>query len=176
MASDPELCPLQIEQPEQDIEQAGANLLDSFEDYARREFSVRMRPRIENLVDGLMEQTFTSQTITDIATNVLQDIMESFRKGKRKPAISGYSVSRRRRSPSRSPDPQPAESSPQVPPEIHNFETELYPNLEFDLDEILNSLDANQSLELGRWGIEDEGMKTFNHFGFQVEQYSKANA
>ncbi|KAI1041499.1 hypothetical protein LB505_001723 [Fusarium chuoi] len=172
----PELCPLQIEQPEQDIEQAGANLLDSFEDYARREFSVRMRPRIENLVDGLMEQTFTSQTITDIATNVLQDIMESFRKGKRKPAISGYSVSRRRRSPSRSPDPQPAESSPQVPPEIHNFETELYPNLEFDLDEILNSLDANQSLELGRWGIEDEGMKTFNHFGFQVEQYSKANA
>ncbi|KAI1012544.1 hypothetical protein LB504_008236 [Fusarium proliferatum] len=172
----PELCPLQIEQPEQDIEQAGANLLDSFEDYARREFSVRMRPRIENLVDGLMEQTFTSQTITDIATNVLQDIMESFRKGKRKPGIGGYSLSRRRRSPSRSPDPQPAESSHQVPREIHNFETEPYPNLEFDLDEILNSLDANQYLELGRWGIEDEGMKTFNHFGLQVEQYSKANA
>ncbi|KLP12718.1 uncharacterized protein LW94_6571 [Fusarium fujikuroi] len=175
----PELCSLQIEQPEQDIEQAGANLLDSFEDYARREFSVRMRPRIENLVDGLMEQTFTSQTITDIATNVLKDIMESFRKGKRKPD-RGYSVSRRRRSPSRSPNPQeiPAESSPQVPQEIHNFETEPYPNLEFDLDEILNSLDANQSLELGRWGIEDEGMKAFNHFGLQVEQYkySKANA
>ncbi|KAF5718464.1 hypothetical protein FGLOB1_1654 [Fusarium globosum] len=173
----PELCSLQIEQPEQDIEQAGANLLDSFEDYARREFSVRMRPRIENLVDGLMEQTFTSQTITDIATNVLKDIMESFRKGKRKPD-RGYFVSRRQRSPSRSPDPQeiPAESSTQVPREIHNFETEPYPNLEFDLDEILNSLDANQSLELERWGIEDEGMKAFNHFGLQVEQYSKANA
>ncbi|KAF5715569.1 hypothetical protein FMUND_6798 [Fusarium mundagurra] len=174
----PELCPLQFEQPEQDIEQAGPNLLDSFEDYARREFSRRMRPRVENLVEGIFEQTLTSQTITDIATNVLQDIMESFRKGKRKPDPPGYSVWRRRRSPSRSPDPQeiPAVSSPQVPQEVHNFATEPYPNLEINIDEILNSLDANQSLELERWGIEDEGMNTFNHFGLQVEQYSKANA
>ncbi|KAF5596305.1 hypothetical protein FPANT_4393 [Fusarium pseudoanthophilum] len=171
----PELCPLQ---PEQEDELPGTNVLDSFEDYARREFARRMLPRVQNLVDENIEQTLASQRITDIATNVLQDIMESFRKGKRKPSREFSISNRRRRSPSRSPRPEemPAVSSLQVPREIHNFATGSYPNLEIDIDEILNSLDANPSLELGRWGIEDEGMNTFNHFGLQVEQYSKANA
>jgi hypothetical protein len=168
---DPELCPLQ---PEQDTEHPGANVLDSFEDYARREFSRRMRPRIESLVDGILEQTLTSQTITDVANNVLQGIMESFRESQSQETCQPDS----QKSPSRSPSPHglPVESSNRVPQEIHTSETGPYSNLEIDLDEILNSLDANQSLEFERWGIEDEGINTFNHFGLHVEQYNKANA
>ncbi|EXK93781.1 hypothetical protein FOQG_04985 [Fusarium oxysporum f. sp. raphani 54005] len=167
----PELCPLQ---PEQDTEHPGANVLDSFEDYARREFSRRMRPRIESLVDGILEQTLTSQTITDVANNVLQGIMESFRESQSQETCQPDS----QKSPSRSPSPHglPVESSNRVPQEIHTSETGPYSNLEIDLDEILNSLDANQSLEFERWGIEDEGINTFNHFGLHVEQYNKANA
>lgn len=168
---DPELCPLQ---PEQDTEHPGANVLDNFEDYARREFSRRMRPRIESLVDGILEQTLTSQTITDVANNVLQGIMESFRESQSQETCQPDS----QKSPSRSPSPHglPVESSNRVPQEIHTSETGPYSNLEIDLDEILNSLDANQSLEFERWGIEDEGINTFNHFGLHVEQYNKANA
>ncbi|KAM0349755.1 hypothetical protein ACHAPU_003586 [Fusarium lateritium] len=76
MYLDPELCPVQ---PGREGEQLGANVLDNFENFARREFSRRMRPRMEALVDGILEQTLTSQAITDVANNVLQGIMESFR-------------------------------------------------------------------------------------------------
>ncbi|KAF4501695.1 hypothetical protein FAGAP_2101 [Fusarium agapanthi] len=167
----PELCPLQ---PEQDIEHPGANVLDSFEDYARREFSRRMRPRIESLVDGIFEQTLTSQTITDVANNVLSGIMESFRESQSQETCQPESQDL----PSRIPSPHglPVESSNRVPQEIHTYEAGSYSNLETDLDEILSSLDANQSLEFERWGIEDEGINTFHPFGLQVEQYNKANA
>ncbi|KAG5749575.1 hypothetical protein H9Q70_007781 [Fusarium xylarioides] len=167
----PELCPLQ---PEQGVEHPGANVLDSFEDYARREFSRRMRPRIESLVDGIFEQTLTSQTITDVANNVLSGIMESFRESQSQETCQPESQNL----PSRSPSPHglPVESSNQVPQEVHPYEAGSYSNLEIDLDEILSSLDANQSLEFERWGIEDEGINTFPPFGLQVEQYNKANA
>ncbi|KAF5538217.1 hypothetical protein FMEXI_9513 [Fusarium mexicanum] len=169
----PELCPLQ---PEQDIEHPGATVLDSFEEYARREFSRRMRPRIESLVDGIFEQTLTSQTITDVANNVLSGIMESFRESQSQSQETRQPESQN--SPSRIPSPHglPAESSNRVPQEIHTYEAGSYSNLEIDLDEILSSLDANQSLEFERWGIEDEGINTFHPFGLQVEQFNKANA
>ncbi|KAF4444460.1 hypothetical protein FACUT_671 [Fusarium acutatum] len=167
----PELCPLQ---PEQDVEHPGANVLDSFEDYARREFSRRMRPRIESLVDGILEQTLTSQTITDVANNVLSGIMESFRESQSEETCQPESQNL----PSRSPSPHglPVENPNRVPQEIHTYEAGSYSNLEIDLDEILSSLDANQSLEFDRWGIEDEGINTFHPFGLQVKQYNKANA
>ncbi|KAL9575609.1 hypothetical protein ACKAV7_000407 [Fusarium commune] len=166
-----ELCHLQ---PEQEIELPRANMLDSFEDYARREFSRRMRPRMESLVDGILEQALTSQTITDVANNVLQGIMESFRESQNQEACQPES----QKSPSRSPSPQrmPVDSSTQVPQSSHTFEGGPYSNLEIDLDEILNPLDANQSFDFERWGVEDEGTNTFHPFALQVEQYNKANA
>ncbi|KAF5628439.1 hypothetical protein F52700_8173 [Fusarium sp. NRRL 52700] len=170
-SSYPELCPLQ---PGQESELSGANVLDSFEDYARREFSRRMRLRIEGLVDGILEQTLTSQTITDVANNVLSGIMESFRESQSQETCQQES----QKSPSRSPSPHglPVESSNRVPQEIHAYEVGSYSNLVIDLDEILNSLDANQSMEFERWEIEDEDINTFHPFGLQFEQYSKANA
>lgn len=171
MFSDPELCHLQ---PDQEIELPRANVLDSFEDYARREFSRRMRPRMESLVDGILEQALTSQTITDVANNVLQGIMESFRESQNQEACQPES----QKSPSRSPSPQrmPVDSSTRVRQSSHTFEGGPYSNLEIDLDEILNSLDANQSFDFERWGAEDEGTNTFHPFTLQVEQYNKANA
>ncbi|RKL29643.1 hypothetical protein BFJ72_g11843 [Fusarium proliferatum] len=167
----PELCHLQ---PEQEVELPRANVLDSFEDYARREFSRRMRPRMESLVDGILGQALTSETITDVANNVLQGIMESFRENQNQETCQpGF-----QKSPSRGPSPQrmPIDGSIQVPQSRHTFEDGPYSNLEIDLDEILNSLDSNQSFDFGQWGAEDEGTNTFHTFALQVEQYNEANA
>ncbi|PNP79090.1 hypothetical protein FNYG_07528 [Fusarium nygamai] len=167
----PELCPLQ---PEQEGELPGTNVLDSFEDYARREFSRRMRPRVESLVDGILQQTLTSQTITDVAINVLQGIMKSFRESQNQVACQPES----QKSPSRSPSPQrmPVGGSTQAHQSRDTFEGGPYSNLEIDLDEILNSLDSYQSFDFERWGVEDEGTNTFHPFALQVEQYNKTNA
>ncbi|KAF5695777.1 hypothetical protein FDENT_83 [Fusarium denticulatum] len=165
----PELCHLQ---PGQEFVLPRANVLDSFEDYARREFSRRMRPRIESLVDGILEQALTSQTITDVANNVLQGIMESFRESRNQEACQPESQN------SRSPSPRqrPVDGSTQVPQSSHTFDGGPYSNLEIDLDDILNSLDSNQSFDFGQWGAEDEGTSTFHPFALQVEQYNEANA
>ncbi|KAF5655570.1 hypothetical protein F25303_504 [Fusarium sp. NRRL 25303] len=167
----PELCHLQ---PEQEVELPMANVLDSFEDYARREFSRRMRPRMESLVDGILGQALTSQTITDVANNVLQGIMESFRENQNQETCQPES----QKSPSRGLSPQrmSVDGSIQVPQSRHTFEGGPYSNLEIDLDEILNSLDSNQAFDFGQWGAEDEGTNTFQTFALQVEQYNEANA
>ncbi|RBQ80694.1 hypothetical protein FVER14953_20629 [Fusarium verticillioides] len=165
----PELCHLQSGQ---EFVLPRANVLDSFEDYARREFSRRMRPRMESLVDGILEQALTSQTITDVANNVLQGIMESFRESQNQEACQPESQN------SRNPSPQqrPVEGSTQVPQSSHAFDGGPYSNLEIDLDDILNSLDSNQSFDFEQWGAEDEGTSTFHPFALQVEQYNEANA
>jgi hypothetical protein len=63
-----------------------------------------------------------------------------------------------------------------VPQSSHTFDGGPYSNLEIDLDDILNSLDSNQSFDFEQWGAEDEGTSTFRPFALQVEQYNEANA
>ncbi|KAF4448882.1 hypothetical protein F53441_7770 [Fusarium austroafricanum] len=165
-----ELCPLQ---PEQDMEQPGANMLDSFENFARREFSRRMRPRAERLIDGILEQSLTSQTITNVASNVLQGIMQSFRAGQNQEARQPETEDSSLRSPS--PQGLPAEGVLAVSQCHDDFDSGPYSNLEINLDEILESLDGNQQLDFDRWQTEVDTANSFYPISFQVEQYNRAN-
>ncbi|KAF9772154.1 hypothetical protein IL306_010172 [Fusarium sp. DS 682] len=167
----PDLCPLQAG-PEG--EQLAANVLDSFENFARQEFPRRMRPRMERLVDGILEQNLTSQAITDDFNNVLQGILQSFRAKQRQATCEPGADD----SPSRSPSSQvlPAGSSPRIPQTDDDLESGLYSNLEIDLDEILDSLEDNQQLDFEHWQTETDNLTTFQAMGFQLEQYNRANA
>ncbi|KAF5665501.1 hypothetical protein FHETE_6613 [Fusarium heterosporum] len=140
----PELCPVQ---PGREGEQLGANVLDSFENFARREFSRRMRPRMETLIDGILEQTLTSQAITDVANNVLQGIMESFRasqdQSEHQPEIQG--------SPPRSPSPgkMPSDSSWHALQHSGDFCNDggVVPEFELDFAQILSCVDNGQPMD-----------------------------
>ncbi|KAF4973742.1 hypothetical protein FSARC_50 [Fusarium sarcochroum] len=155
-----ELCPLQTDQ---DTERPGANLLDSFENFARREFSTRMRPRMESLVDGVLEQTLTSQAITDVANNVLQDLMQSFRASQGQATCQPEAEG----SPSKSPTPQAVlvEDTSHVPQDNDFIENGFYSDLELNLDEILNCLDDSQPWDLDIWQTEVEAENDFQPIG-----------
>ncbi|KAF4994593.1 hypothetical protein FGRMN_5708 [Fusarium graminum] len=140
----PELCPVQ---PSREGEQLGANLLDSFENFARREFSRRIRPRMETLIDGILEQTLTSEAITDVANNVLQGIIESFRasqdQSECRPEAHG--------SPPRSPSPEKmlSDNSSHTLQDSGSFYSDggIIPEFEFDLAQILSYVDNGQSMD-----------------------------
>ncbi|WZH39406.1 uncharacterized protein QYS62_000323 [Fusarium acuminatum] len=158
----PELCPVQ---PGREGEHLGANVLDSFENFARQEFSRRMRPRMESLVDGILEETLTSQAITDVANNVLQGIMESFR------ASQGQSNCQpeTQGSPPRSPSSErmPSDSSSHAPQDNGDFyiEGSTFAEFDFDLAEILNCKDGGQAMDFTYWPIEAEAIDAFQPMG-----------
>ncbi|KAM0559426.1 hypothetical protein ACHAPJ_004454 [Fusarium lateritium] len=152
-----ELCPFQ---PDQYTVQHGANVLDSFEGFARREFSRRMRPRMESLIDGILEQTLTSQAITDVANNVFQGIMETFRANQGQAACQSNAEG----SPSRSPSPERVrvEGALCVPQYNDGFENNPNADVEINIEEILKSLDDDQHLELERWPTEVDAVHTLH--------------
>ncbi|KAJ4261524.1 hypothetical protein NW762_006951 [Fusarium torreyae] len=148
--------------------------LYSFEGFARREFSRRMRPRMESLIDGILEQTLTSEAITDVANSVFQGIMETFRANQGQAACQ----SKAEGSPSRSPSPEGVriEGAPHVPQYNDGFEHNPNPDIEINIEEILKSLDDDQYLDLEPWPTEIDAVNTFQPLGLQFEQYNKANA
>ncbi|KAM0253183.1 hypothetical protein ACHAP5_000655 [Fusarium lateritium] len=158
----PELCPVQ---PNREGEHLGANVLNSFENFARREFSRRMRPRMESLVDGILEETLTSQAITDVANDVLQGIMESFRASQDQsncqPETQG--------SPPRSPSPErmPSDSSSHAPQDNGDFYVEgsTFPGFDLDLSDILNCRDDGQRMDFTYWPTEVEALDAFQPMG-----------
>ncbi|KAM0199897.1 hypothetical protein ACHAPI_002995 [Fusarium lateritium] len=158
----PELCPVQ---PNQEGEHLGANVLNSFENFARREFSRRMRPRVESLVDGILEETLTSQTITDVANNVLQGIMESFRASQDQSNCQLETQG----SPPRSPSPErmPFDSSSHAPQDNGDFYVEgsTFPDFDLDLSEILNCKDDGQRMDFTYWPTEVEALDAFQPMG-----------
>lgn len=124
-----------------------------------------MRPRIESLVDGILQETLTSQAITDVANNVLQGIMESFRASQDQsncqPEAQG--------SPPRSPSPEriPSDSSSHVPQDNGDFYIEGSTLTDFDIDlaEILNCKDGGQAIDFTYWPTEVEAIDAFQPMG-----------
>ncbi|KAH7129937.1 hypothetical protein B0J13DRAFT_678977 [Dactylonectria estremocensis] len=56
-----------------------ANLVRDLGDHARRELPRLMRPRLEDMLDRVIEESLTSDRIVELAQGVFQDILQTFR-------------------------------------------------------------------------------------------------
>ncbi|KAH7161685.1 hypothetical protein EDB81DRAFT_351862 [Dactylonectria macrodidyma] len=55
------------------------SLVRDLGDHARRELPRLMRPRLEDMLDRVIEESFTSDRIVELAQGVFQDILQTFR-------------------------------------------------------------------------------------------------